>query len=149
MLDISMKTEVAIRANAEEIRSASEWLGKVCTEHDVPAEQLYRLDLCLNEVLTNILDHGEEQALSEPIELRFSIDNSPEARRAAIVVSDAGAPFDPITAPAPARPNNLAEAVPGGLGLLMVRSLSDELHYAYQNDHNRLSFAVRWRDGRS
>jgi anti-sigma regulatory factor (Ser/Thr protein kinase) len=45
-----------------------------------------------------------------------------------------------------ALPLTLDDAEPGGLGLLMIRNLSDSLSYWYDNGHNELSFGVRWAD---
>jgi serine/threonine-protein kinase RsbW len=142
--EMTLYTEIAIQANAEDIRVASAWLEKVCVEYRVPDEQLYRLDLCLNEVLANIMDHGRDQALFEPIKLRFFSSQNCNERKAAVTVSDAGVEFDPLSVSPNPGAKELATAQPGGLGLLMLHGLSDELYYSYQDAHNHLTFAVHW-----
>ena len=65
---------------------------------------------------------------------------------AELSVADAGVAFDPSTYPPEqtARPASLAEATPGGLGLLMIRSFSDDLSYRRSEGSNHLTITVSW-----
>jgi serine/threonine-protein kinase RsbW len=142
---ISESFEYAIAANVSEINHASAWLEKICVEKLVPAEQLIRLDLCLNEVLANIIHHGGLGAQEQPIILQLSICNHDELScEAKLTISDTGMPFDPLSAPEKTRPKTLADAVPGGLGVVMIKKLTDDCHYIYRDKRNMLSFSVVW-----
>ena len=57
---------------------------------------------------------------------------------------DSGPDFDPTVAPLGSRPLTLEEAEPGGLGLLMMRELSDALTYRHDSGQNELTFSVHW-----
>jgi serine/threonine-protein kinase RsbW len=61
-----------------------------------------------------------------------------------VTLSDKGKPFNPLTYKQKNRANQLEDAVPGGLGLTMMKKFSDELNYIYSNESNHLSFSVRW-----
>ncbi len=124
---------------------ASEWLKAEGNKHAIPDEQLDRLDLFLNEALANVMDHGGASALASPIRLSTSFAQLPGQNEATITISDAGTAFDPLAhSPRPA-PKSLDEAIPGGLGIPMIRSLADEMGYAYRDSQNHLSFTVRWK----
>jgi anti-sigma regulatory factor (Ser/Thr protein kinase) len=116
----------------------------VCLERSVPAEQIRRLDLCLNEALANIITHGGPAARSSPVQLVFRVRHHADINEVALTVSDSGAAFDPLTHQSSPRPQTLAEAEPGGLGLIMMRNFSDALSYHYSEGRNQLTFIVRW-----
>jgi anti-sigma regulatory factor (Ser/Thr protein kinase) len=54
-------------------------------------------------------------------------------------VEDAGRPFDPGAAELPARPASLADAMPGGLGLRLLRHHCRDLSYRRTDGRNRLT----------
>jgi hypothetical protein len=136
--------ELAIRAVADDVRPASEWLAQTCQTHGVPDKQILRLDLCLNEALANVIAHGGEQALANPVRLRLDVTRGGPTHQAVVTVYDSGPPFDTTSAQPGALPLTLDDAEPGGLGLLMIRNLSDTLSYGRDVGHNVLSFGVRW-----
>ena len=136
--------QLAIRALADDVRPASEWLAQTCETHGVPDKQILRLDLCLNEALANVIAHGGEQALANPVRLRLDVTRDEHTQLAVVTVCDSGPPFDTTSAQPGALPLTLDDAEPGGLGLLMIRNLSDTLSYGFDNGHNELSFGVRW-----
>lgn len=139
-----LSLELCSPHDASELRQASAWLNEHGSKHDIPAEQLDRLDLFLNESLANVVDHGGTTALASSIHLHFDLTQSAAFNEATITISDAGIAFDPLAhVPRPA-PQSLDEAKPGGLGIPMIRSLADDLRYQYHDNHNHLAFTVRW-----
>lgn len=144
----NLVAELTIEADAERVRHASMWLARAATEFGVPVDELNRLDLCLNEALANIISHGSPAALASPIHILLDVHRDGEIPEATVTVSDAGLAFDTSGATTKPRPTTLADAEPGGLGLLMIRSFSDKLGYSYDDGQNRLSFSVRWTPAR-
>lgn len=136
--------ELAIRAVADDVRPASDWLAQTCQTHGVPDTQILRLDLCLNEALANVIAHGGEKALAHPVRLRLNVTCDGLTHQAIVTVYDSGAAFDTTSVQPGALPLTLDDAEPGGLGLLMIRKLSDSISYWYDEGHNELSFGVRW-----
>jgi len=136
--------ELTICADGVEVRRASEWLVTTCRQCDVPQALAERLELCLNEVLANVIAHGGRTALAAPVRLRLEVGRGRDCSTASVTVSDAGLAFDPRSVPKKALPRSLAEASPGGLGLLVIRRCSDWLHYCHEDGRNHLSFGARW-----
>jgi anti-sigma regulatory factor (Ser/Thr protein kinase) len=54
-------------------------------------------------------------------------------------VEDAGAAFDPASAPLPRRADSLANAVPGGWGIGLIRRFCPSLTYERRDGVNRLT----------
>lgn len=135
---------LAVAADAAGAGAASAWLAEVCGAHAVPAEQVYRLDTCLTEVLANIIAHGGEGARSAPVALTLAFTRAGSEVAATLSIVDHGRPFDPFAgAPAP-RAATLAEATPGGLGLTLIRDFSDGRSYAFREARNCLTLRFRW-----
>jgi anti-sigma regulatory factor (Ser/Thr protein kinase) len=136
--------ELSIRAEGDEVRRASSWIERTCGELGVPMSEIRRLDVCLNEILANILAHGGDGALFALIDLQLEVNLTEAGSTAIVTVSDRGVAFDLVAAATPARAHSLAEVMPGGLGLLMIRNSVDSLGYRYSDGRNQVSFGVRW-----
>ena len=140
----SQPHELTLRADASEASRASQWLEALCSEHNVPGENLNRLLLCLDDAFANVLAHGGPTALSQPIRLLFEMHDDAESRTATVTLSDAGAAFDPVSAPDTELPKTLDDAVPHGRGLQMIRAASSVLRYRREDGRNHLTFGTSW-----
>ena len=95
-------------------------------------------------MLANVLAHGGSAARAEPIRIRIEVRAQGTTGDAGVEVSDAGIPFDPTGAPAHTPAKTLAEAQPGGLGLLLIRRCADWMRYRRDGDRNHFMFGARW-----
>ena len=146
MTAIPASVELSIRAVADDVRPASHWLAQSCQVRGVPADQVLRLDLCLNEALANVIAHGGELAGAAPVRLRLRVSGDAGLHQASVTVYDSGPAFDATAVHPGELPATLDEAEPGGLGLRMIRNLSDSLSYWHDKGQNELTFGVRWGD---
>jgi serine/threonine-protein kinase RsbW len=141
---VNQIAQLSIHADAREVRRASAWLAMACLESGVPPDEISRLDLCLNEALANVIDHGGTTAQSIPIRLHLDVHRNQATNEAIVTICDSGTPFDPLATTPTSRPKTLAEIEPGGLGLIMIRHFSDNQRYRYSEGSNQLTFSVRW-----
>lgn len=88
----------------------------------------------LDELLANALGHGADDPARLEVEIGLSIEDGAVVLRFA----DNGASFDPLSAPPPPFDAPLIERPPGGLGLYLIRQLTDSQHYARQDGRNVL-----------
>src|SRR5688572_13083198 len=140
----SRPDELAIVANAAEVRRAVEWLEAACRRRSVPQAPAERLALCLHEALVNVITHGGGSALAAPIGLALEVGPGPDGAVANVTVSDAGTAFNPLSLPQQLPPATLDDASPGGLGLVMIRRCADWLDYRHEGGRNRFTFGARW-----
>jgi anti-sigma regulatory factor (Ser/Thr protein kinase) len=133
-----------MRAVREEIGAAAEWLHEASEALGVPAAQCHRLDMCLDEVLANIVSHGGPTALDGDVLLTLQTQTEEGQRVANLLVSDLGMPFNPLLAPEKPLALSLDDAEPGGLGLVMMKRYADALGYRHVQGRNELSVTVRW-----
>ena len=136
--------ELTIGATAEDSRRASDWLDRSCRQRGVPQAQVERLALCLEEALANVIAHGGKSALAEPITLRLDVALDRRLNSVSVMVSDAGAAFDPLSAPCRPPPKTLDEALPHGMGLGIIRRTCNFLHYHHADGRNHLTIGMRW-----
>jgi len=141
---VELRADLSIRADADNLREASHWLEQACCMRAVPADQIFRLDLCLNEAMANVISHGGESASATPVLLSLDVKSGNSDAEATLTIADAGLPFNPLTATDKVQPHSLAEAEPGGLGLTMISSFSDEIGYRFHQGKNQLTLTVRW-----
>jgi anti-sigma regulatory factor (Ser/Thr protein kinase) len=139
-------TDFSIQADSGELPRVSAWLREAGPARGMPAEPLWRLDLCVTEAIANVIDHGGAGARSSPIGLRLAVRREASGGEAAITVSDGGAAFDPRAAAPKPRAHSLAEAEPGGKGLILLHKFADTLEYTYREARNHLTIHVRWKE---
>ena len=136
--------EYAFAAALPQIGPASSWVSQACRALGVTEEAIARLDICVNEVVANILSHGGAGAQAAPIRMQLSVERDLEGGAAALTISDQGVPFDATHCAVRAAAGTLADAQPGGLGVIMLRANADDLSYSYHEGENRLGITVRW-----
>jgi len=129
---------LTINAKSSDVRVASEWLHDIAYQFEIPQNKAIALDQCLDEVLMNIVMHGGDSAVTTPVELFLET----SANRVDITVSDSGKAFDPVNAPLKPRPLKLEDAEPGGLGLSIIKGLSNYLDYQFKEGRNILTFGI-------
>ena len=111
---------------------------------ELSIEQLvFALQICLEELLTNIVRHGGPESggnLSEvPIPpLNVEIKISTSAQRICMTVEDDGKPFDVMNAPSHRIDQPLGEVQPGGLGIQLIRNFASTIAYEQAGLGNRV-----------
>lgn len=106
-----------------------------CRSSHAQSELEQTLLLVCEEVFANIVNHS----YCEPGEHAIEINVYQDARQVMIEFKDDGLAFNPLQQQAPQLGLPVAEAPVGGLGLTLIRQLSDELNYHRQGNYNILS----------
>lgn len=106
--------------------------------HKLPPRCVYAVEIVLEEWLTNVLRHGglEADALQVQIQLQV-LPTTVEIR-----FEDNATPFDPLARPVSERAASLDEALPGGLGLDLIKVLTVNLVYERLDNRNTLVATV-------
>ena len=97
----------------------------------LPVSKEFRHDLKLvaEELLANIIKHGYDDEPEQVIDIELSVADE----RVQLTFSDSGKAFNPMKNGQPEPHNDLSE---GGMGILLVKSLTDEQNYRRDGDHN-------------
>ena len=125
---------VVLRNHVAELERVGQLVAAFGAAHRLPPQVVFDLTLALDEVLTNVIayayaDHGDHE-----IVVRLS----QQARTLIAEVEDDGRPFNPLEVPPPDLDAALADRPIGGLGLHLVRRVTDGLDYERAAGKNRL-----------
>ncbi len=135
-----MEQHLALRVTGSDdgIRLAAETFDRFRAAQGVPFTAAWKLQVALDEVLSNVVRYAYAGRAGADIELEFGF-----ARGiVTVTVSDSGPRFNPLDAPQPRTDLPLESRAPGGLGIAFIRSLTDEARYEWRGGKNVLTMAL-------
>ncbi len=119
-------------------------LGKMCKEWEINKDVEFSMNLALEEIVTNIIQHGYNGKEEYPITIRFTLDKH-DLR---IQVKDGAPEFNPLELPEPediGKP--LEERNIGGLGIHLVKKFTDNFSYRRSNNKNIITLIKSLENG--
>ena len=132
---MSGKLSLKIEPRAEELDTITAAVEEFGDAEEWPGALIFRVNLVLEELGLNIINHGGTEDLRE---IEITLTSKPESLTIEIV--DNGRPFDPVKeAPEPDLDSGVAERAVGGLGVYLVRTMMDEMHYRRDGGKNYLT----------
>jgi serine/threonine-protein kinase RsbW len=123
----------------EELGRALDEIEACLRSHDVPEELTGEMRLVAEESLANVLDHAYADRGGGRVETLVRV--APDAIR--LEIRDWGPAFDPLEVERPPLDDPLERRLPGGLGVHLMRSLTDEQSYARRGETNVLVLVKR------
>lgn len=115
-----------------DIAEAGAQLSAWLVEESIPESAALLARLTLDELASNVAKYGGGRLDELSIRFRCSVD----CGRLVIDVDDNARPFDPRDAPSPDLDAPLDERRPGGLGLHLLRRLSNSFRYERRDGRN-------------
>src|SRR4029079_7474050 len=113
-------------ANLRPVRIAVE---EFCRTSGFDESTCHEVGLVVNEALANVMRHAYDGAADKPIELTAEIDSDGRGELR-INIRDWGRRFEPAELPQ----SKTDPLQPGGLGLICMRKMMDEVEYLPQSD---------------
>ena len=102
------------------------------------SKRILHMELALEEIVVNICSYAYEVP---PGEITIKVIDCDES--VSLEFIDTGVPFDPFALDDPNIAKPLMDRDQGGLGILLVRRVMDEVHYSRKDDTNQLRVVVR------
>jgi anti-sigma regulatory factor (Ser/Thr protein kinase) len=131
---------LTLPGNLESLGSLRDFVRSAAGSAGLDKSAAYRLGLAVDEVATNIVTHGYDEAgLAGAIEIWCEV--KPDALR--IYLEDTGAPYDPDKYVAPDINQPWEDRSLGGWGVFLAIQGVDDLQYAKNAGKNRHTFVVR------
>lgn len=100
--------------------------------HGIPAEIVYRINFIFDELLTNIISYAYKDQNVHNIDIIVDLHEN----KVSVTIADDGIAFNPLTAKSPDTTLPLAEREVGGLGIHLVRKLTNKFDYRRRQDKN-------------
>ena len=132
---------IRIAPGSGDFESCRDRVEQFCEERKLSPKLVFKIVLALDELITNILSYGYEDAQHYDIELCLSCAEG--ALR--LELRDNGRPFNPVEAAEPELDVPLDERKRpiGGMGIHLVKALMDGLEYRREDGHNVLVLTKR------
>ncbi|MEI8393650.1 MAG: ATP-binding protein [Rhodospirillaceae bacterium] len=134
---MSAVLELRLANRLSEIRRVAERIESFCAIGGVPESVIFKLNLALDEVLTNIIDYAYDEEGEHEIILRVVLVR--EILSAEVV--DDGRPYDPTLTPDPDTGLSLDDRPIGGLGIYFAKRMMDRVVYVRDGNRNRLTLS--------
>ena len=126
---------LTLRNDLAEIPRLADFVDELCAGLSATQKDVLALQLSLEEVVTNVINHGYTDGQLHPFTVAFSA--SP-TRITVVVVDDAPA-YDPLARPDVDTSLPLEERPIGGLGVHLVKKLMTAARYERRAGHNVLT----------
>ena len=119
-------------------RGATE-LRAVLDEHQIAGRPRFNVELVFEELVTNVVRHSYREDAARHIDVSVAMtDDAIE-----LIIEDDGQPFNPLQRQDPTLPKSIETATLGGLGILLARKASRNLHYERTPEgKNRLTATI-------
>lgn len=115
------------------------FIDQACAAAGVAREDRTRLTLIVEELFTNTVKHGHGGDSESPVSLTLI----PGAAALRVVYEDSAPPHDPFSAmQLPDHHTPLEQRPIGGLGVVLVARMSQDLRYEYCAGRNRVAFTL-------
>ena len=115
------------------------FLGEVCSGAGLGRDTCLRLTLLVEELFTNTVVHGHGGDSEAPVRIECEV--SPG--RVALTYEDTGPAHDPFARVIPPDAGAGVEERPvGGLGVLLVSEMAQQVEYQRAGDRNRISLVI-------
>ncbi|MEE9160536.1 MAG: ATP-binding protein, partial [Gammaproteobacteria bacterium] len=129
---------IKVSNNPEEYSGALALLNEFCHEHSIPNEIRGSLQLIFEESVINVMNYAYSEDVKGVIEILLKADSE----WFSITLIDSGKAFNPLQ-----KDYNLKaefeEREKGGMGILLIKELTDKINYSYTDGFNRLEMWVR------
>jgi anti-sigma regulatory factor (Ser/Thr protein kinase) len=124
-----------LKNELSELKALNRYLNKWGDDMGLPPDSILRINICIDELFTNIVSYGFDDNVEHFVKFTLKGDNE----FVIINIEDDGMPFNPLEKIDPDFPENVESAKIGGLGILIIRKLVDNISYERRQGKNTLT----------
>ena len=127
---------ITLRNDPAEIPRLAEFVDAFCAPLGPTPKDVFALQLTLEEAVTNVIDHGYADGQPHT----FTVELAAADRRVTAIVTDDAPTYDPLTRAEVDITLPLEDRPIGGLGVHLVKKLTDSARYERRDGRNILTF---------
>ena len=136
---MAAKVALTVKTHRDELLTIANAVEDLARRENWPQDLEFRVNLVLEELGLNIMNHGHDGGDHD-----IDIVLTSEDDAVTIEIIDDGQPFDPLKdAPPPDLDSPIDDRRVGGLGVHFVRSVMDDLRYRRERGKNYLTLVTR------
>ena len=133
------RAKIRLSNRLEELDRLHAFVAQFSSTSRLSAEIAFALGLAIEELVTNVILYGYDDAAEHAIAVSLSLDSG----TVVVELEDDGRPFDATQTPAVDLSPDPQQRKIGGLGLHFVRSAMDEVTYRRGGNRNHLLMKKR------
>lgn len=130
-----------MRNNAKDLVALVREAGTFLESWALPTAVVYKANLVIEEVLTNVVKYAFKDASVHEIGVFLAVEDADLLMR----FVDDGQEFDPLSVPPPVMNTSLSETTEGGLGVYLVRKSVGSIEYRREQSNNVLTITISLR----
>ena len=130
-----MKDQLTFKNEEQELSRVTEFMETVCDELQLDMHVAMKLQVAMEEMVTNVILYAYPEGTSADITLTAESDG----KEVTFVLSDTGKPFDPTAKEDADVDVNPMDREQGGMGILIVKNIMNEVSYQRLDGENRLT----------
>jgi len=130
--------DLLMRNNVKDLAALMAGASAFLESQSLPEAAVYKANLVLEEVLTNIVKYAFEDASEHEISVLLAVNDE----ELTIRFVDDGREFDPLAVPAPVMKESIQEVTVGGLGVYLVRKSVNSIEYRREESKNILTTTI-------
>lgn len=138
--DSYVEENFSLKNNINEIGKLNNFVEETCSRQNLQSDVISDLKLAIEEVVVNTINYGFDD--NKEGEITVGIKFQPE--EVLIEIKDNGKKFDPTLSPEVDTSASLDEREIGGLGLFLVKQLTDSITYRRVYNFNILSLTKNY-----
>jgi anti-sigma regulatory factor (Ser/Thr protein kinase) len=113
-------------------------VNEIAAENKFSEQLIFCLNVCLEEMLTNIIKYGYDDNCKHDIGVRMEIANE----IITLTIIDDGHEFDPLKAEKPDTSLDIKHRDVGGIGIYLTCKMANKITYERKNDKNYLKIQL-------
>ena len=121
----SKQKQLLIKSRTENLTTVREFVSLAVEEVNIPQDIAGDIVLAVDEACTNIIKHAYKFFPDGDITIQLKYSE----KNIKVKIADHGASFSPESVPTPDLKKYFEEKRVGGLGMYLMKSLMDEVHY--------------------
>lgn len=130
---------IQVTGQGDQWEQIADQVEKFGESNEWSMETSFGIRLILEELVVNAVSYGSEDQTTE-----VRLDVLSETKLVRLELYDNGNPYNPLEeAPTPDFDSSIEDRPVGGLGVHLVKQLSDEISYRHENGYNILTIIKR------
>jgi serine/threonine-protein kinase RsbW len=125
MASIERTFLLQVPSNTEHLAMIRDFVNGIGIRAGMPASEVAKLEMAVDEACANVIEHAYGPEVTKEVSVKATIDDE----TVQIDVVDTGKGFDPGEIPQLNLDQLVAERKSGGLGMRLMKTLMDEVHY--------------------
>ncbi|MBW1767596.1 MAG: ATP-binding protein [Deltaproteobacteria bacterium] len=132
--------KIRLPARIKNLERLIEFVSSFANEQGFTQNRKSEIELATDEALVNIVQYAYPDNPTGMVDVSCEMD---EENRFIITLSDTGIPFNPLSLPEPALADHITTREIGGLGILFIKKMVDEVKYRREDGKNILTLIIR------